>query len=201
MSSRRAFLALAMMGAALLTGQQTEPPRTTKTGVAIAVQGKAIYLSTSEGPLTAILAGNTDIWRKTTRQDLSDFVAGDTVLVSGSMDSSGKLVANTVWANMASFYGLITSVTGNQYEVLLYQPQPNGQRKTVILDSDAVNAFDKPLPRSDVKVGRFVQTIGMGRSDGRVEATKVVVYGDDSRALGGGPNPVIYDAHGQMIQK
>jgi hypothetical protein len=209
LSSRRTFLTAAAVSAAAITipsarrafGQQMKTKRTTKMGVVVAVEGQTIYLSTSEGPLTASLGSNVDIWKKNTRRDLSDIVAGDMVLVSGNLNSSGTLVADKVWANIASFYGLIVSVAGNQYEVLLYQPQPNGQRMTVIFDSNVMNAFGAPMPRTDIQVGRFAQTLGVGLPDGRVDATKVVVYGDDSLPLGGGPNPVILDAHGQIVKK
>jgi hypothetical protein len=178
-----------------------EVSRVSRMGTVVAVQRQNLYMYSPEGPLTVTLGKGVDVWKKTKRLDLADIEAGDTILVSGIIDSTGKLIADTVWANFNSFFGLIVSVNGNQYQVVLHRPELSGERLTVILDENVVNAFGKPLPPTDIQVGRFVQTIGMNRSDGNIEATKVVVYGDDATPLGGGPNPVVYDVHGRPSQK
>jgi hypothetical protein len=170
-------------------------------GAVVAVQGPTLFVSSPEGLLTVALGSGAEVWKKTTQRDFSDIAVGDEVVVGGRLDASGTLVADQVWANITSFYGMIVSASGNEYQVLLERPESNGERKTVIVDSNVVNAYDKPLPPTDIQVGRFVQTIGMDRVDGRVEATRVIVYREDGFPMGTGPHPFIIDPTGRVIQK
>ena len=204
-SSRRQFFAAAT-GAAILgvpiarraLAQQTPRPLSFEAKV-LAAEGNTLYTATPEGPLTVKLGPSIQVWKKSIRRDFTLITPGDSIYVTGTKDAAGNLVATDVAANITSFWGMIVSVSGNQYEVLLHHPEPTGVRKFVIVDSGVLDAFDRPLSPGDIRVGRFVQTIGLVRPDGKIEATKAIVY-ENNMPLNTPPHLPALDPRGKVVR-
>ncbi len=109
--------------------------------------------------------------------DLSTVEIGDDVSAR-CRRLSGKLLADAIWINIVNFFGVITKVNGDAFDVFT---NPNAdpqsaykkEMKSVRFDEDTTfQSSDK----SDLKVGREVQTVGVDLRNGIVKATRVTIY-------------------------
>lgn len=127
-----------------------------KIATVVSIQGQIIYANSPEGPLKVILAPEGRVWKKNSARDFTAIHPGDQILVPGRKDAVGNLIATDVWANIVSFYGMITNVKGNEYQVLLYQPEPNGEKRTVVTDGKTLGHRDGGLAACrDSRSARF----------------------------------------------
>jgi hypothetical protein len=103
---------------------------------------------------------------------------GDEVFAHCRKDDAGRFVADEIWANLTTFYGVITSVDANRFEVLT---NPNAdpqsaykkQHKSVVMNVDTI--FQSSA-KEDLKTGRGVQVVGLDTKDGKVTATRLTIY-------------------------
>ena len=91
---------------------------------------------------------------------------------------SGNLVAEGVWINIVNFFGVITNVDGDSFEVFT---NPNAdplsaykkEYRLVRFDSDTIFQSSE---KEDLKPGREVHTVGLHLRNGIVNATRVTIY-------------------------
>jgi hypothetical protein len=205
MTSRRTLIKYATGATVMLTlrstsrAQNGHPDRTSpgqpvaKSGVIVAVQGRTIYAQNSAGPLTISVANVASIWKKAVSADISVLKVGDDILVRGTLDPSGNFVAREIWANLVSYFGTITTLSGASIQIL----QPNGDKKIVRFDEVTQNGYGV-LAGADLKIGRTVQVIGMMSVDGTIEATRINVY-ENGRPLGSDSSKIMDPYTGKIL--
>lgn len=183
MQSRRVFIqtlstsALVIVGGAShLSGEQTPNRIIAKSGLVDSIMGEGFVLTGSEGKQLVLSSKASKVWKKNAGHDFSDVRKGDQVLVRGHEDSFGNFIADEAWINLVSFYGRIINVNGNDYTILLYQPTPNGEQRKISVANTTLGGYSNtPLRSSDIKVGRFAQTIGYAEPNGNITAVRVIV--------------------------
>jgi hypothetical protein len=127
----------------------------------------------------AIVMNATDY--PSVRSDFSNVGRGDRVLLRGSLVSDDRFVAREVWSNIASFFGKVLDVKGNECDVLVSHDEGSTARH-VIVRPDMLGDRDEPLPKRDDLVGRDVQVVGSSLPDGKVVAIRII--SSDSRGQG-----------------
>jgi hypothetical protein len=87
-------------------------------------------------------------------------------------------VAEVIWLNIVNFFGLITKIDGDSFEMLT-NPNPDPQsayvKKELTVTVDADTLFDASA-KEDLKLGRDVQMVGLDLKNGTIRATRVTVY-------------------------
>jgi hypothetical protein len=127
--------------------------------------------------LTLHVDDHTEIWKGKLLRDLSGLEIGDAISAR-CRKVSGKLMAEAVWINIVTFFGVITKVEGDGFEVLTNpnadgQPAHKKENKLVRFDADTIFQWSE---KRDLKVSREVQTVGLDLRNGIVKATRVTVY-------------------------
>jgi hypothetical protein len=124
-----------------------------------------------------------------TTGSMSDVTAGVAVRVSGRVDASGAVQAQTVMIEPAgdTAGGRVSAIDGTTITVTMGMgPRQPGQGNsgtanttTIKIQTDASTKFIQPGGKAatlaDVKVGSFVQAWGQTQADGSLLATQVVV--------------------------
>ena len=87
-------------------------------------------------------------------------------------------MAEVIWLNIVNFFGLITTVDGDNFEMLTNpNPDPHSvyvkKKLTVTVDADTL--FDASA-KEDLKLGRDVQMVGLDLKNGIIRATRLTVY-------------------------
>jgi len=157
---------------------QHEEPLTAIVGTVQSVSGNLIHVKSGAQLLTLHVDDHTEIWKGKVLRDLSPLEIGDDIWSRCRKDASGKLVAEAIWINIVNFFGVITRVNGNTFEVLT---NPNAdplsaykkEYKLVRFDADTIFESSE---KDDLKVGREVQTVGLHLRNGIVKATRVTIY-------------------------
>src|SRR5580692_2732 len=81
-------------------------------------------------------------------------------------------------SGLVNFYGVITGLSNGEFQILT-NPNADSQsaykqeRKPV--DFDRATTFEGSSP-DDLKASRGVQVVGLAQKDGKILATKIVVY-------------------------
>jgi Domain of unknown function (DUF5666) len=81
-------------------------------------------------------------------------------------------------AGIVNFYGVITGVTNGEFQILTNpnaDPQSAYKQERKTIDFDRATAFEGSA-QDDLKVARGVQVVGLAQKDGKILATKIVVY-------------------------
>jgi len=162
----------------LLAQPTPEPLPVVVIAVVENISGNAIHARTSTESITIHSDARTEVWKGKTFHDLSPLKSGDDISARCRRDSSGKLIAISIWANITNFFGVIVRTTGDRFEA---QMNPNADprsaypkgKKIVLVDSDTI--FESSA-KEDLMAGRGVQVIGLDLKNGSVQATRVTVY-------------------------
>jgi uncharacterized protein DUF5666 len=156
----------------------SDPPFTSIVGTVESVSGSIVYLNTGSWINALHTDSKTEIWKGKIFHDLSPLKSGDDVLAKCRKDSAANLIVIEIWDNLVNFYGVITQIGGDSFEVFT---NPNAdpksaykkERKVVVVDVETV--FQSSA-KEDLKVGRGVQVVGLDMKDGKVSATRVTIY-------------------------
>lgn len=88
----------------------------------VAISGEVIYATNSQGPLTVYLDPRADIWKGAHGSSASVLKVGDSLSVKGYLDNQGRLVVTSLFANITSFDGVITSLGKDAFAVIVQAP-------------------------------------------------------------------------------
>jgi Domain of unknown function (DUF5666) len=161
-----------------LSAQSTPEPPIPVIGTVESVSGNIIHVKTGASPITIHSDGQTEIWKGRTFHDLSPLKVGDNITARCRWDGPGKLVALSIWANITNFYGVITSVNADSFEVLTNpnaDPQSAYRKEHKVIYVDADTIFEASA-KEDLKIGRGVQVVGLDLKDAKVQASRLTVY-------------------------
>ncbi len=96
-------------------------------------------------------------------------------------------------AGLVNYNGVITGVLGNEFHVFTNpnaDPQSAYKKEYKTVDFDRATTFEGSAPE-DLKLSRGVQVIGIEQKDGKILATKIVVYEGNSPVRARKDVPVI----------
>jgi hypothetical protein len=147
-------------------------------GTVKGVSGETISVD-SDGKVVSITVDrNAEIWKGKVFHDLSPAQIGDDLSARCRSGGKGKLVCEAIWLNIVNFFGVITRVHNNDFEVLMNpdaDPQSAYVKKTKIVQVDSGTLFNDSA-KEDLRPGRNVQVIGLDLKNGMIRATRVTVY-------------------------
>ncbi len=141
------------------------------------VSGNLIHVRSGATLLTVHVDRHTEVWKGKVFPDLLQLAMGDDISAK-CRKVSGRLVAEAIWINIVNFFGVITDVNGDTFEVFT---NPNAdpqsaykkENKSVRVDADTIFQSSE---KGDLKVGREAQTVGLDLRNGIVKATRVTIY-------------------------
>jgi hypothetical protein len=133
----------------------------------------------SDGKIVEITVDrNGEVWKGKTFHDLSPVRIGDDLSGRCRSVASGKLVCEAIWLNIVNYFGVITKVQQDTFEILTNpdaDPQSAYGKETKIVQVDSDTQFNDST-KEDLKPGRNVQVIGLDQKNGTIRATRVIVY-------------------------
>ena len=183
MIHRRNFIKFA--GSALILNRTAAPAsaqapsQSYAYGSVVAVDGNMIYLSNDKGPVTLRVIPTSDIWRGQHHLSPSALKWGDRIDAVGQVDFDGALIVKWLFANIVNRYGQIVKVNGNQLELAPSEGPELAQGVTLRIQVNTAAPVaiinNGQGSTGDLQVGRFVQVIGLFRSDGSITATRIWV--------------------------
>jgi hypothetical protein len=166
---------------------QNHPPSATSIksvdGIVEGVFGSLIYVHTGVQLVALSVDDRTEIWKGKVLHDLTPVQAGDDIFASYRTDSSGKLVAEAMWLNIVNFFGVITKVGDDQFQVFTNpnaDPESAYKKENKIMSVDANTIFVSSA-KQDLESGREVQIVGLDLRSGRILATRVTVFARNVR--------------------
>jgi hypothetical protein len=159
---------------------QSTPPTPPKSvvGTIEGVSGNVIHIRSGVQFIALYVDDRTEVWKGKVFHDLSAVEAGDRVTARYRIDAVGNLVAETVWLNIVNFFGIITKIGDEQFEILTNpnaDPQSAYKKENKIVALDADTIFEASA-HDDLKQGREVQVVGLDLLSGRILATRVIIY-------------------------
>jgi hypothetical protein len=174
-------LAVAFAVSDCLTGQQRFPgdhPIIPVVGTVKSISGKAILVDGGAQATTVVSDGRTEIWKGKTFHDLSPVLIGDDFSARCRADASGRLVAEVIWLNIVNFFGFITKVDSDSFEMLT---NPNADSHSAYVKKELTETVDVDTlfdasAKEDLKLGRDVQMVGLDLKNGTIRATRLTVY-------------------------
>ena len=147
-------------------------------GTVKAISGDQIIVDSGKRIITVTTNGSTEVWKGKTTHDLSLVQVGDRFSARCRADSSGRIVAENISLNIVNFFGVITKVCGDNFEMLTNpdaDPQSAYVKKNLSVIVDADTIFDGSA-KDDLKFGREVQLVGLDLKNGMIRATRLTVY-------------------------
>jgi uncharacterized protein DUF5666 len=147
-----------------------------RSGIAIAIDGDKIYVSTDSGPLTVKPKPSTRIWKGEYSSKIDVIRPGDDLAMRGVVGPDGSFVPSDIWVNITVLDGVVKSIEGTTIEVDAIRNDSVSETKTVKLTDGTLSSQNIPLKKEVVQVGRIVQVIGLALEDGSIQATRVRVY-------------------------
>ena len=175
-----ARLAFGLMAAVLGLAQQpsTHRPIIPVIGTVKAISGNVISVETGAGMENVVTDAHTEIWKGKTFHDLSPVQIGDDLSARCYRNASEKLVADVIWLNIVNFFGVITAVKGDSFEMLTNpnaDPDSAYVKKTLKVSVDADTIFEASA-KEDIRVGRGAQMVGLDLRNGTIRATRLTIY-------------------------
>ena len=173
-----AWLAFGVIAAVGQQPSSSDQPIISVIGTVKAFAGNVISVATGTRMERVVSDGHTEVWKGKTYHDLSPVQIGDDFSARCRRDASGKLVAEVIWLNIVNYFGVITKVNGDTFEMLT---NPNAEphsayvkkKLKVLVDGDTI--FDASV-KEDLRPGRGVQMVGLDLKNGTVRATRLTVY-------------------------
>jgi hypothetical protein len=164
-----------------LPGQQrslSDHPIIAVVGTVKSISGSTIYVESGAQVTTVVAEERTEVWKGRVFHDLAPVEIGDDFSARCRADASGKLVAEVIWLNIVNFFGVITKVDGDSFEMLTNpnaDPHSAYVKRKLNVTVDADTLFDASA-KEDLKLGREVQMVGLDLRNGAVRATRLTVY-------------------------
>src|SRR5262249_13928763 len=147
-------------------------------GTVESISGNLIHVRSGAQLLTLRVDDHTEVWKGKIFHDLSTVEIGDDLSARCHKNASAQLVAEAIWINIVNFFGVITNVNGETFEVLTNanaDPHSGYKKEDKLIRFDADTIFESS-EKEDLKVGREVQTVGLDLRNGTVKATRVTIY-------------------------
>lgn len=148
----------------------------------VAVTGNTIYGMTAKGPVTFYVDSRSEIWKGTHGSPLAALAVGDMLSVKGRTDGSNRLVATSIYANLVSFDGVITTLNGDIFKVRVQSPSGGAGGSLRDVQVNGSTSYVSKSNKSDLKLGREVHLIGLAREDGTILATRLTIYDEKTHA-------------------
>jgi hypothetical protein len=170
---------LSLTVASLLMAQApAAPPFPVLIGRLTAVSGNRVEVQDAVGTHVLYSDAASNIWRGKDYQDFAVLQRGDEVDIRYRNDAQGRAVVMDLWANIDKVEGRITHVARDGFQVDENHSalQESGYRRglrEIIYDSGT--QWEDSLAE-DLRVGRDVFVIGLKLPNGKLEATRVIVY-------------------------
>jgi hypothetical protein len=147
-------------------------------GTVVSVSANVIYVRTGTQSVTLSSDAHTEVWKGKVFHDLSPVVVGDNVIARYRTEGSGKLVTQAMWLNIVNFFGVITKIADDGFEMFTNpnaDPKSAYKKETKNVSVDADTVFEASA-KDDLKSGRGVQVVGLDLRGGRILATRLTVY-------------------------
>jgi hypothetical protein len=129
---------------------QHEESPTAIIGTVQSVTGNQIHVISGAKLLTLHVNDHTEIWKGKVLPDLSQLEMGDDISAR-CRKLSGRLVAEAIWINIVNFFGVITKVKGDIFEVFT---NPNADPQSAYKkENKSVRFDDDTIFESSEKVG------------------------------------------------
>ena len=174
---RTLVLALTVAGV-LMAQTPAAPPFQVLIGRLTAVAGNRIEVQDAAGTHVLYSDAASNIWRGKDYHDFAVLQRGDEVDIRYRNDAQGRAVVMDLWANIDKVEGRITRVAhdGFQVDENYSAPAESGYRRAVReIVYDSRTQWEDSLAL-DLRVGRDVFVIGLKLPNGKLEATRVIVY-------------------------
>jgi hypothetical protein len=143
------------------------------TGVLVAIHDNSISVKNDAGTSVFIVNASTTIWRGGD-VTIHQLHRGDDVMVLFVANGSAGAIATDIVANVTKWGGTITGVYPNGFEIVgNYAAGDAPGHVRVFLDEHVTFLEGKP---KDLKVGQFVEVIGLDLGHKRMKATRVDVW-------------------------
>ena len=173
-----AWLAFGVIAAVGQQPSSSDQPIIPVIGTVKAIAGNVISVASGTRMEMVVTDGNTEVWKGKTYHDLSPVQIGDDFSARCRRDASGRLVAEVIWLNIVNYFGVITKVNSDTFEMLTNSnADPNSayvkKKLKLLVDGDTI--FDASA-KEDLRPGRGVQMVGLDLKNGTVRATRLTVY-------------------------
>ena len=133
-----------------------------------------ITVKTPRGSFTIYAGNRTEVLKDKTFRDFSPLKVGDEISARCEPNSSGKLVAIKLWANVVTFSATVKYIDGDDIEVLTIPNAEYSREEHRIVHLYPDTAFG--TSRKDLSVGQRVQVVGLDVGDGAVDAARIALY-------------------------
>src|SRR6516225_9384818 len=174
---RTLVLALTVAGV-LMAQTPTAPPFQVLIGRLTAVSGNRIEVQDSAGTHVFYSDAASNIWRGKDYHDFAVLQRGDEVDIRYRNDAQGRAVVLDMWSNIDKVDGRITRVARDGFQVdenYSASPESGYRRGLREIIYDSGTQWEDSLAE-DLRVGRDVFVIGLKLPNGKLEATRVIVY-------------------------
>ena len=113
-----AWLAFGVIAAVGQQPSSSDQPIIPVIGTVKAIADNVISVASGTRMEMVVTDGNTEVWKGKTYHDLSPVQIGDDFSARCIRDASGRLVAEVIWLNIVNFFGVITKVDSDTFEML-----------------------------------------------------------------------------------
>ncbi len=144
------------------------------------VLGREIQVRSGQESVTLYADDRTTVSRDAVYRDLSPLKSGDEICVRYAADSSGKLVALSIWAKVTTFRGVVKQVTPGR---LVVGVSRSPQMGPALKASDrVVHTYPETVfsPGSrGAATGQELDITGMDLGNGEVGAVRIAIFNTD----------------------
>jgi Domain of unknown function (DUF5666) len=164
-----ALLTIISLGSLAAFGQQS-----TVIGTINRLADKEITVKTPRRLFTIYAADRTEVVKDKIYRGFSPLKVGDEISARCEPNSSGKLVAIKLWANVVTFSATVKYINGDEIEVVTIPNADYSREEHRIIHFYPDTAFG--TNRKDVTVGQSVRIVGLDVGNGAVDAARVALY-------------------------
>ena len=143
-------------------------------GKLIAVHGNSITVRNDKSTKTFQVNPETTVWRG---HDVGvrQLRVGDNLAIQYSISSSnGEAIATGIWANIDRWAGTITKVFGDRVQIGRIDDHGDSTGNATII-FDSYTSFSEGISKSDLLVGRFLETTGLVLGKHRMKLEKYCI--------------------------
>jgi len=168
----KSALLILTLGSLAAFGQQS-----TVIGTINRLAGSEISVKTPRASFTIYAGDRTEVVKGKIYRGFSPLKVGDEISARCEPNSSGKLVAVKIWANVITFSATVKYVNGDDIEVVTIPNSDYRREELRIVHLHPDTAFS--TTRKDVTVEQSVRLVGLDVENGAVDAARIAVYNTD----------------------
>lgn len=175
--TRRTWIILAGLGSIAPSLGQERKTRSFLMGRITAISSSAIHIVSGAGPATLLLYApprRSEIW-KGHPDAFKELRPGDFFYADVEPDNDGRLWIKKLWANIVNYFGLISAVRDDGFELIPYQPEPASYSLRIRVNSDTIHDNGHGSVK-DIRQGLSAQVVGVVQPDATILATRIWVY-------------------------